>query len=814
MKQLLTIILLTALLAVAGMVRAQTFTPIAITGFNNDVVAETGNSAVSTTTTVIDGSNHVIYSQAFAAANGLFGGILNSGTFVSGTRTYQMAAYNGPNALYMSAAGNVTNSVGTGTLTLTTPGSFTRLSLLAFGTENNSTVSVTLNFTDGTSANAGTLLIKDWFDNNPFIFSGLGRLTRTTAPLLTVDGLPSNPRMYSFDFMIPCAQQAKLIQSVTFNYIQGPNISSRAVILALSGVSNGPPLTFTDAITDATCGSANGSIALTTSGGNTPLTYSWNSTPVQTTPTASNLVAGTYTCVITDVNNCPTSYTGTVTEISTAKLTASANPTAICPGETTSLTATATGGTVSNYLWTPNQATQAATTDNPAVSTKYIVSAKDALGCILKDSITVTVKPTPSSDFSVVKGTVCQGDPDTLLVTTPIANATYTWTGATVTGDPQTFYATTFNTAGTFNIQLQVIQDGCLSPLTTKSVTVSAPPVVSLEAGKSPLCAGDVTTITFTGSTSGGPVAATWMWDGAIVQSGSNLGPFNVQFPQSANITLSVTDGACTVTSAPLPVTAVPVPVAAFTPDALAGCTPALINFSNESQHADSYQWVLGDGSKSTGTAASHTYTAPGTYTVTLTATAQGLCSNTITKTALINIIPPPVAAFSANPGENIPTEFRNADFLFTNTSADAISYNWDFGDGTTSAETDPEHKYQLPGDYRVTLFVTNNIGCTDSISHAWYKVIPDLVLDIPNAFSPNGDGINDRWEIDGLKARPNATTEVYNRWGQIVYRSAGYAGGWDGTRQGKLLPAGTYYYIIKTAPDEKPYTGWVVLLR
>jgi gliding motility-associated-like protein len=86
--------------------------------------------------------------------------------------------------------------------------------------------------------------------------------------------------------------------------------------------------------------------------------------------------------------------------------------------------------------------------------------------------------------------------------------------------------------------------------------------------------------------------------------------------------------------------------------------------------------------------------------------------------------------------------------------------------------------------------------------------------LQIPNAFSPNGDDINDRWNIDGLKARPACQIEVYNRWGQIVYKSQGYKLGWDGTRQGKLVSPGTYYYVIKTAPGEKPYTGWVVLLR
>jgi gliding motility-associated-like protein len=73
---------------------------------------------------------------------------------------------------------------------------------------------------------------------------------------------------------------------------------------------------------------------------------------------------------------------------------------------------------------------------------------------------------------------------------------------------------------------------------------------------------------------------------------------------------------------------------------------------------------------------------------------------------------------------------------------------------------------------------------------------------------------VNDRWNIDGLKARPASEIEVYNRYGMIVYKTQGYKQGWDGTRQGKQVSPGTYYYVIKTAPGEKPYTGWVVLLR
>jgi gliding motility-associated-like protein len=817
MKRFITIILLTALLTGTQIVVAQVFNPIPVSGFNIDAVADWGNSSLAATSTAIDASNHVMYTQAFAAANNLFGGILNSGTFVNGNYTYQMAPYSDSNALYLSAdpTTNV-NSVVTGTLTLNTPGSYTRLSLLAFGTEKNtSIVNVTFNFTDGTTASGGTLNILDWFDSTPFVFSNLGRITRDNGSAMVVDGLSMNdPRLYSFDFTVPCANQSKLLQSITFTYVQNANIAARAVILALSGVTN-IPATHAHTVTDDPCGNGAGSVAETITGGNAPFTYLWNTSPAQTAATAANLRPGQYIVTMKDANGCTTNDTATVAKLSTAQLNVSASPAQVCRGEQTNLSATGTGGTLSNYLWAFNQSAQPNTSDNPDTTTHYIVTAKDNFGCVLKDSVIVNVKPTPASGFTIAKNPVCLGDTDLLqLDTLPAAGSTYTWTGANVTSA----FTTVFNSPGNYQISLQVTQDGCTSLVSTRSVSVSAPPTVSFSVGKSPICAGDATTITFTGNASATAVAS-WNWDGGVVQNngnpnGSNLGPYTVRYNQNGTINLTVTDGACTVNATPQTVNVISIPTAAFTPDILAACTPADINFTNESQNADSYQWSFGDGGKSTDVSLTHTYTGIGVYTVSLIATAQGMCSDTLTKTNLISIQAPPVAAFSAQPGENQPIEFKLATFSFTNSSEGAVSYAWDFGDGGTSTMEDPQHKYESTGDFVVTLFVTNSIGCVDSVSHSYYKVIPDLVLDIPNAFSPNGDGTNDRWVIDGLKARPNAVTEIYNRYGEIVYKEIGFAGGWDGNRNGKEMPQGTYYYVIKTAPDEKPYAGWVVLLR
>ncbi len=155
-------------------------------------------------------------------------------------------------------------------------------------------------------------------------------------------------RFYQVDIPLSCADKNKLLQSVTISFLSGTTTFSRLVALALSGVGYTPP-TVTPAITQATCSNANGSIALTVTNGTSPFTYAWNTTPVQTTATATNLAMGTYNCTIKEADNCTVNYSGTVPSAPVAVLTATANPAAICAGDPVNLSVSATGGTVATY---------------------------------------------------------------------------------------------------------------------------------------------------------------------------------------------------------------------------------------------------------------------------------------------------------------------------------------------------------------------------------------------------------------------------------------------------------------------------------
>lgn len=158
-----------------------------------------------------------------------------------------------------------------------------------------------------------------------------------------------------------------------------------------------------------------------------------------------------------------------------------------------------------------------------------------------------------------------------------------------------------------------------------------------------------------------------------------------------------------------------------------------------------------------------------------------------------------PVANFTASATNgNIPLD---VDFTDASTG-NGLSYSWEFGDNNTSNQQNPSNTFDELGSFTTVLTVTDNNGCTDTTS-AVITVAGESVLIIPNIFSPNGDGLNDTWNVEGTNITEIQGT-IMNRWGQVMFMFDLLEMGWDGrTVSGVEASEGTYYYIIEAVGQD-----------
>lgn len=241
------------------------------------------------------------------------------------------------------------------------------------------------------------------------------------------------------------------------------------------------------------------------------------------------------------------------------------------------------------------------------------------------------------------------------------------------------------------------------------------------------------------------------------------------------------------------------------------GCAPLEVLFTDTSSNTLSSSWTFGDGASGADDVELHTYTTPGTYDVTLTVVdILGCEADTLLEDAVV-VGGPLVAAISATPN---PTDVDNTTVQLNSagSSGDIISWWWDFGDVAPGTSDDAAPTVVFPaveGTYPVLLAVESSAGCVDTVRST--IVVTDLgVIEMPNVFSPNADGHNDRFIPLDYTGAPGLM-EIYNRWGQQVFSTRALAQGWSGSE----VPDGTYYFVV--TPDDaeaETLTGHVTLVR
>jgi gliding motility-associated-like protein len=229
---------------------------------------------------------------------------------------------------------------------------------------------------------------------------------------------------------------------------------------------------------------------------------------------------------------------------------------------------------------------------------------------------------------------------------------------------------------------------------------------------------------------------------------------------------------------------------------------------------------VYSDGGTDTAKNPRHCFNSPGSYTVSLTVTDNHGCNSTLTINNMINVFSSPKASFTMSPQ---PTTILNPTIQFTDNSTDAYgiaSWQWNFSDpmsDSTSIKPDPTHTYGDTGTFCPTLTVTNIHGCVDSVTEC-LVIKPEYTLYIPDAFTPNGDGLNDVFMPKGAYLE-SYTMDIFDRWGMHLFHSDALNVGWPGTvNNGKTIcQEDTYVYVIQVQDKlgkKHRYIGKVTLIQ
>jgi PKD repeat protein len=417
-------------------------------------------------------------------------------------------------------------------------------------------------------------------------------------------------------------------------------------------------------------------------------------------PTVTYNAPGTYNVTLI-VSNAAGADTITQTNYVTANGAPTAGFTVTTNVFVANFTNTTTGAT--SYSWNfgdGNTSTQTNPTHTYAEDGTYTVTLTATNACgsnTYTQTVVITSLPTPA--FSANSTTGCA--PFTVNFIDQSSDNTTSWEwsfpGGTPSSSTQQNPTVTYNTPGTYSVTLTVSNAlGSNTTTQTNYITVNTVPSASFTNSV------NGTTATFTNTSTG---ATSYTWNFGDGNTSTQANPSHTYAGDGTyTVTLTATNGCGSTTSTKTVVVVTP-PTAGFSANATTGCAPFTVNFTNQSSaNATTFQWTFPGGNPGSSTAQNPTvvYSAPGTYSVTLVA-SNAAGANTATQTNYITVNTVPVAGFTkTQTGKTV---------SFTNTSTNATSYSWNFGDGKTSTEQNPEHTYEEDGAYTVTLTATNGCG-------------------------------------------------------------------------------------------------------
>lgn len=435
----------------------------------------------------------------------------------------------------------------------------------------------------------------------------------------------------------------------------------------------------------------------------------------------------------------------------------------------------------------------------------YSFQVVDANGCPI--TISGTLVGEENANFTYPENLYCANEPDPQPTVTGLVGGSFTGTAGLVINATNGIIDLSASTPGQHTVTYTTPSAFCPG---VASFTLTIVPLPVVNAGSDvQVCEGQSVTLNATGATS-------YTWSNGIPNGQSFI-------PTVGTTNLSVTgvnQTGCSATD-DLIITVNPNPAVSFVVDGTIGCVPLTVTFTNQSANSVNCVWDFGDGQSANGCGSvTHTFNSVGCFDVSLTVADNNGCSTQMIQNDMVCLSGYPIADFLPQPGI-LSTMEPSTNFL--NLSQGAVTYVWDFGDGTGSNQISPNHTFPTEdeGNYIVTLYATNEYGCQDT-AVVIVEVYEELIFYVPNTFTPDGDEFNNTFKpvfTSGFNPF-DYNLFIYDRWGELIFESHDPDYGWDGGYGGmsNQVQDGVYIWKIdfKTTRNDarKLVTGHVTIIR